>query len=94
MTKGTPWAKGRRRLETAKGRGCHGRQRPPRDEDRHRLWLTKGINHEEGVAMGQREKVVMGQREGVAVGAKGLKTAEKYLKAKGLGKFPWLKVPL
>ena len=67
--------------------------RPPRAEGatapraavrqrRHRPWLTKGVGHEEGVAMGQRE--------GVAVGARGPRAAER---AKGLGKFPWLKVP-
>ena len=63
MAKGAPWARGRRRLEAAKGQGRHGRQGPPRDEGRHRPWLTKGVGHEEGVAMGQRE--------GVAVGARG-----------------------
>ena len=42
----------------------------------------------------------MGQKEGVAVGAKGLRASkrvkgrQKCFKAKGLGKFLWLKVPL
>ena len=54
VTKGAPWARGRRRLEAAKGQGRHGRQGPPRDEGRHRPWLTKGVGHEEGVALGAR----------------------------------------
>ena len=79
------------RAEGATGRGRHGRQGPPRDEGRHRPRLTKGVGHEEGVAMGQRE--------GVAVGARGPRASErakgrrKCPRAKGLGKFPWLKVP-
>ena len=62
MAKDTSWAKGRRRLKAAKGRGRHGRQRPPRNKGRHRPWLTKGISHE--------KKVATGQREGMAVGTK------------------------
>ena len=76
--------------------------RPPRAEGatapraavrrrRHRPWLTKGVGLEEGV--------VMGQREGVAVGARGPRASERAKgrrecpRAKGLGKFPWSKVP-
>ena len=76
MAKGASWARGRRRLEAAKGRGRHGRQGPPRDEDRHRPWLTKGVGHEEGVAMGQKE--------GVAVGARGPRAAESALGPRAL----------
>ena len=76
MAKGAPWARGRRRLEAAKGRGRHGRQGPPRDEGRHRPWLTKGVGHEEVVAMGQRE--------GVAVGARGPRAAESALGPRAL----------
>ena len=49
--------------------------------------------------MGQREGVAVGQREGVAVGARGPRASERAkgrqecLRAKGPGKFPWLKVP-
>ena len=70
MAKGAPWARGRRRLEAAKGRG------PPRDKGRHRPWLTKGVGHE--------ERVAMGQREGVAVGARGPRAAESALRPRAL----------
>ena len=92
MAKGAPWARGRRRLEAAKGQGRHRCQRPPRDEGRHWPRLTKGIDYE--------EKVVIGQREGVAVGVKGLRASERAkgrrecLRVKGLSKFLWLKVLL
>ena len=79
MAKGAPWARGRRRLEAAEGRG------PPRDEGRHRPWLTKGVGHE--------ERVAAGQREGVAVGARGPKAAESAVGPRALGEFPWSKVP-
>ena len=91
MAKGALWAKGRRRLEAAKGQGHHRRQGPPRDKGRYWPRLTKGVGHE--------EKVAMGQREGMAIGAKGLKASEstkgyqECLRAKGPGKFLWLKVP-
>ena len=91
MAKGAPWARGRRKLEAAKGRGRHGRQGPPRDKGHHRPRLTKGVGHE--------ERVAMGQREGVAVGARGPRASERAKgrrecpRAKGPGKFPWLKVP-
>ena len=70
MAKGTPWARGRCKLEAVKGRG------PPRDEGRYWPWLTKGIGHE--------EKVATGQRGGVAVGARGLKAAESALRLRAL----------
>ena len=44
--------------------------------------------------------MAMGQREGVVVGARGLRASERVkgrrecLRAKGPGKFPWLKVSL
>ena len=79
MAKGALWARGRRRLEAAKGRG------PPRDEGRHWPWLTKGVGHE--------KRVATGQREGVAVGARGPRSAESALGPRALGKFPWSKVP-
>ena len=84
MAKGAPWARGRRKLEAAKGRGRHRRQGPPRNESRHWPWLTKGVGHE--------EKVAMGQREGVAVGARGPRAAESALGLRAFGKFLWLKV--
>ena len=79
MAKGAPWARGRRRLEAAKGRGRHGRQGPPRDEGHYRPRLTKGVGHEEGVAMGQRE--------GVALGARGPRAAESGLGPRALVSF-------
>ena len=76
MAKGAPWARGRRRLEAAKGRGRHGRQGPPRDEGRHWPWLTKGVGHE--------ERVAIGQRKGVAVGARGPRAAKSALGPRAL----------
>ena len=58
---------------------------PPRDEGRHRPRLTKGVGHEEGVAMGQRRRSGRGCQR-----AKGRRECPR---AKGLGKFPWSKVP-
>ena len=74
MAKGAPWARGRRRLKAAEGRG------PPRDEGRYRPWLTKGVGHE--------ERVAAGQREGVAVGAREPRAAESALGPRALDKFP------
>ena len=76
MAKGTPWAKGRRRLKAAKGQGRHGRQGPPRDEGRHRPRLIKGVGHEERMAISQRERVAMG--------AKGLRAAKNALGPRAL----------
>ena len=76
MAKGAPWARGRRKLKAAKGRGRYGRQGPPRDEGRYRPWLMKGVGHE--------EKVAMGQREGVAVSTKGPRAAESALRLRAL----------
>ena len=76
MAKGALWARGRRRLEAAKGQGRHGRQGPPRDKGRHRPRLTKGVGHE--------ERVAMGQREGVAVGTRGPRAAESALRPRAL----------
>ena len=70
MAKGALWARGRRRLKAAKGRG------PPRDKGHHRPRLTKGVGHE--------ERVAMGQREGVAVGAKGPRAAKSALGPRAL----------
>ena len=61
------------------------RQGPPRDKGRHRPWLTKGVGHEERVAMGQRGRSGRGCRR-----AKGRRECPR---AKGPGKFPWSKVP-
>ena len=49
---------------------------PPRDEGRHRPRWTKGVGHE--------ERVAMGQREGVAVGARGLRAAKSALGPRAL----------
>ena len=76
MAKGALWARGRRRLEAVKGQGRHKYQGPPRNEGRYRPWLTKGVSHE--------ERVAMGQREGVAVGARGPRAAEGALRLKAL----------
>ena len=67
-------------MEAGEGQG------PPRDEGRYRPWLTKGVGHE--------ERVAVGQREGVAVGARGLRAAESALGPRAFGEFPWSKVPI
>ena len=52
------------------------RQGPPRNKGRHWPRLTKGVGHE--------ERVAMGQREGVAVGARGPRAAESALGPRAL----------
>ena len=76
MAKGALLARGHHRLEAAKGQGRHGRQKPPRDKGRHWPWLTKGVGHEERVAMGQRERMT--------VGAKGPRAAKSALRPRAL----------